>query len=184
MRLPGNLVILGPRPGGRHRGLIAAERRRAIVKAPRNPNEPVENPALSRALERLATDTSSEAKEEVLTEIQRATYLVAILTDGADMEPTEVPGEVIFKKGTQIQVLEAESDGLSFLALFTDRGEIAEYTDVKVTAMILPAAEAWAFALQDGASYDGAVINPAGHPLPLGRPLLEFLHAQDSEQAN
>ncbi len=120
----------------------------------------------------------------MLTEIQRATYLVAILTEGAEMERSEIPGEVIFKKGTQIQVLEAESDGMSYLALFTDRSQITDYTDVKVTAMILPAAEAWAFALQDHAGYDGAVINPAGDPLPLSLPLLQFLNAKATEHTN
>jgi hypothetical protein len=38
--------------------------------------------------------------------------------------------------------------------------------------MIMPASEAWDFALRD---YDGAVVNPGSHSLQLGRDQLEEL---------
>ena len=40
--------------------------------------------------------------------------------------------------------------------------------------MVLPAKDAWQFALQ-GLTYDGVVINPAHNALPLARPMVEYL---------
>jgi hypothetical protein len=56
------------------------------MKFPIDPSQPVENPALKDALDRMATDDSDPAKDAVLAEIQRATYLLAVI---ADEEPSE-----------------------------------------------------------------------------------------------
>jgi hypothetical protein len=138
----------------------------------------IENPDLVRALARLATDTSDAAKDEVVAQLQRATFLVAILGD-----ETEIPedGQVVFQKGSRIQILTAESDdGSTFLPLFTDWRAIRDYVDDPVNGMVMPAKNAWAFALHDKL-YEGVVINPVGDTLPLGRPMVEFLLAAAGE---
>lgn len=134
------------------------------------------NPALSRALEQLAKTGSDAAKDAVLEEIQRATYLIAVAREGALASNDTATGAdgAALPQQSELQILTAEQDDLQFLPLFTDWQEIADYTNLDVQGLVMPAGDAWRFALADG-NYDGVVINPAGDALPLGKPLLEFL---------
>lgn len=153
------------------------------MDAQRDLTQPVENPALLRALARLLSDPTEAAKDEVVSELRQATYLVAMISDELEI-PADHHGQTVFGEGSEIQVLIAETDdGVAFLPLFTDWQAIGDYTDEKVNAIVMPAAEAWAFALHDEV-YQGAVINPAGDALPLGRPMLEFLLADQPPTAH
>ena len=77
-------------------------------------------------------------------------------------------------KGSKFGVLSAGKDGKNFLVLFTDWRALRAHTKLEVTGWVLPAKDAWSFALQ-GTTYDGVVINPAHNALPLARPMLEYL---------
>ncbi len=140
----------------------------------------IKNPDLVRALERLVTDTSIAAKNELLKHLQGATFLVAVLSESLKFHEKE-EGKTILARGSHLDVLTAENEeGLTFLPLFTDWQQLNEYTDLGVSGWVLPAQEAWAFAMQDP-NCEGAVINPAGNPLPIGKPMLEFLIAAEAE---
>jgi hypothetical protein len=147
----------------------------ANIKPPVDLNTPVENPALVRAMSRVASDGSNAAKDALLLEIQRANYLAAMFTN--EMKSTvQGPGMMRIEKGSRIGLLSAEKDGKQFLVLFSDWEALRAYTTLSVSGMILPARDAWAFALQ-GDTYQGIVINPAHNALPLERPMLEYLRA-------
>ena len=151
------------------------------MKASMDLERKIENPALVEALEKMAADPTDAAKDAVLAEIQRATYLVAVVGEGEAAAPPEGDGAALLEQ--ELEILTAEQDDLHFLPLFTDWQAIADYTDMTIHGLVMPARDAWSFALQDG-GYDGVVINPAGNALPLGKPLLEFLKSSDPNLAN
>lgn len=146
----------------------------ADLKAPVDMNKPVENPALVTAIQRVATDGSNTAKDQLLFELQRANYLAAMLDVGLKKSPSSKVGETTIQKGSTFGVLSAGKAGKNYLVLFTDWKALQLYTNQKVSGWVLPSKDAWAFALQ-GKTYDGVVINPAHNALPLERPMLEFL---------
>jgi len=149
------------------------------VRPPVDLNKPVENPALVQAMERVASDGSDQAKDALLTELRRANFLAAILTDEMKTTSTE-PGLTTIEKGSRIKFLAAGKDSKQYLPLFSDWQAIRAYTDLNVSALVLPAVDAWSFALQ-GDTYQGVVINPAHNALPLERPMLQFLSTQAHE---
>jgi hypothetical protein len=65
-----------------------------------------------------------------------------------------------------------DSHDRSLLALFTDWEAMRSWTNEPVSSMIMPANQAWDFAL---AHYQGVVINPAGPSLELSRDQVEEL---------
>jgi hypothetical protein len=136
-------------------------------------NTAVENPSLVRAMNRVAAENTAAAKDLLLLELQRANYLAAMLPDGEKALGTK-PGLTVLKKGTRFGVLSAGKGGKNYLVLFSDWKALKGYTKLEVTGWVLPARDAWSFALQ-GSTYDGVVINPAHNALPLERPMLEFL---------
>ena len=136
-------------------------------------NSPVENSALVRAITGVATDPSDSTKDQLLVELNRANFLAAMLAD--ELKKTEMePGRLEIEAGSRFGVLSASSGGKNFLLLFTDWAALRAYTDLQVSGWVLPARDAWSFAL-DGTTYDGVVINPAHNALPLKRPMLKFL---------
>lgn len=149
------------------------------MKASMDRNRSTENPALARALERLANDPASDAaKDVVLAELRLATFLIAVTAEEAREGGEDTEGDGAAPQASELQILTAEQDDLQYLPLFTDWQEIAGFTDLEVQGLIMAARDVWAFALEDG--YDGVVINPNGNALPLGKPLLEFLSRDDS----
>ncbi|BAV34212.1 hypothetical protein SCL_1921 [Sulfuricaulis limicola] len=137
-------------------------------------NTAVENPSLVHAMDRVVSENSTAAKDLLLLELQRANYLAAMLPDGEKPSIGIKPGRTVLKKGTHFGVLSAGKDGKNYLVLFSDWKALKAYTKLEVTGWVLPAHDAWSFALQ-GSTYDGVVINPAHNALPLERPMLEFL---------
>jgi len=146
----------------------------ADTKVPVDLNKPVENPALITAMQRVATDGSNAAKDQLIFELQRANYLAAMFDDGLKKSPSSMVGETTIQKGSTFGVLSAGKDGKNYLVLFTDWKALQLYTNKKVSGWVLPSKDAWAFVLEDK-TYDGVVINPAHNALPLERPMLEFL---------
>jgi hypothetical protein len=145
-----------------------------------DPNTSLRNPELLEALRRMATHPSREAEAGLLRCLNEATYLAAILVEGA---PVEGPGsgadlqdgqEVAFQRGASVPFVSARSGGRNFLPLFTDFRAIRLYTPRGVAGMILPAIEAWSLILDN---FDGAVINPANDALPLLPELIQSLQA-------
>ena len=133
----------------------------------------VENPALVRAMDQLASNNSETARDQLIGELQHAEFLAAILPDDGKTPFAGPPGARIVAKGTPFDVLAAGKDGKSYLLLFTDWAQLRMYTNKNVTGWVLPATDAWAFGLQKG--FDGIVVNPAYNALPLKRDMLQYL---------
>ncbi len=96
-----------------------------------------------------------------------------MLADNLVTKEGSKSGLITIEKGSQFGLLSAEKDGKNYLLLFTDWNAVSAYTKLNVTAMILPANNAWSFALESN-TYQGVVINPAHNALPLERPILEL----------
>jgi hypothetical protein len=133
----------------------------------------VENPALVRAMDQLATTNSEANRDQLVGELQRAEFLAAIVPDDGRTAFAGPPGATIVSKGARFGVLAAGKDGKSWLLLFTDWAQLRMYTNNKVTGWVLPASDAWAFGLQKG--FDGVVVNPAHNALPLKHEMLQYL---------
>ncbi len=147
------------------------EREKQVVP-PVNLDTPVTNPALLAAMSNLGSGTDPSRLDTLILELNRAVYLVATLLDQASAKERS-PGEVTFEKGSLIKMLEVvNSSDHRLLPLFTDWDAIRKWTDESVSSMVMPAEQAWEFAL---AQYRGVVINPAGPMLELNRDQLEDL---------
>jgi hypothetical protein len=152
----------------------------AAMAAHAQPAEPkldldkaVENPALVRAMDQLASTNSEATRDQLVGELQHAEFLAAILPVDGKNPLAGPPGAKILSKGTQFDVLAAGKDGKSYLLLFTDWAQLRMYTNKNVTGWVLPASDAWTFGLQKG--FDGIVVNPAHNALPLRRDMVQYL---------
>jgi SseB protein N-terminal domain len=143
------------------------------AKTPVDLNKPVENPALVHALERAAREKSNAAKEALLVEVRKATYLAAILSDELKTSPGKTPGSVTINEGSLIKFIGYEKDGKNYMPLFTDWNAVRAYTKQDVDAFILRAPDAWSFVLNG--KFAGVVINPAGSAFTLERSMIESL---------
>lgn len=150
------------------------------VRAPVDLNTAVENPSLVRAMEEVASSGSDSSKDKLLIELQRANLLAAILPDANGNFPAPTTGKLLLPKGTRFGVLSAGKDGKNYLVLFSDWSALVAYTELQVKGWVLPARDAWKFALE-GNTYNGVVINPAHNALPLERPMLEYLRAHSAQ---
>lgn len=138
-------------------------------------NKPVENPSLVAALKRMATDSSPSSQENLLRELNNAVYLMAIFSDELYTAEPDAQGRTVVEKDSKIKVIgTSDSEGNPYLPLFTDWGAIQKYIKEPVNTLVLPAADAWSWALNMG-QYHGVVINPAENALPLSRKQIEFL---------
>jgi hypothetical protein len=145
----------------------------ARVVPPVDLDTPVTNPRLVAAISSFAANRGSEQLNALLTELNSAVYLVATILDEANISATDTPGNIVFEAGSLIKVVStSDADGNGLLPLFTDWDAIQQFTPDPVQTLVMPASDAWAFAL-DG--YDGVVLNPAGSSLPLSRTQVEVL---------
>ena len=72
----------------------------------------------------------------------------------------------------------AGKQGKNYLLLFTDWDAIRAYTKEDVTAIVLPAKDAWSFfSTTLAATNEGIVINPAHNALPLRKPMISYFTA-------
>lgn len=137
-----------------------------------NANEPVENPELVAAIDRLATNPSEENKEALMVQLRQATYLAAALMDELRLTADPAGDTATVEEGSSLKFFADKRDGKTYLILFTDWRSLRAYIKDEVTGYVLPAAVAWDFVLQ---GFDAAVINPAHNALPLNRGLIEYL---------
>jgi hypothetical protein len=138
-------------------------------------NRPVQNPALVAALTTLEGARTPENAAKVRKQLQRAVFLVPILTDEFHTTKPSVSGQSTVLENSRLKVfLAPDSSGKSFVPLFTDWDEIKKWTKKEVNTWVMPAADAWAFVLSN-AEFAGIVINPGGTSLPLSRGAVEQL---------
>jgi hypothetical protein len=139
---------------------------------------PVTNPALLAAINNLGSGADQSRLNALILELNRAVYLVATLLDEANVKE-QSPGQVTFQKGSRVKVLGImDTSNRPLLPLFTDWDAIRKWTNEPVSSMVMPAGQAWEFAL---AQYQGVVINPGGPLLELNRDQLEDLRRQAAD---
>lgn len=131
-----------------------------------NEGQPIENPQILAAAERLATDRSEAAQQQMTLALQRGLFLVPVFSGRLDTEPAD-------DESLQVLVCTDENND-EFLPLFTDEGALKSWTAEKVSAMVLTAPEAWEFILSQP-ECAGGVINPGGASLPLNREMVGLL---------
>ena len=130
-------------------------------------NTPVRNPALTAALATDILHNTPATRRAVTAELMKATFLVVILTQEVREKPV-APGQVTWQAGSRFSVLLSnDGQGGKVLPLFTDWDALRQWTDEPVSGLVMPAAEAWAFALTDE-TYTGVVVNPATDGLVFG----------------
>ena len=150
-----------------------SKKQKPAIVPPVDLNQPVTNPRLVEAINSLTGTNDKEQIERLLSELNRANFLVATFMDEVVKEPSSQEGTVTFKKGSRIKTLMCmRPDGKGALALFTDWDEIRKFTGEQVSGMVMPAEQAWSFSL---AGPGGAVVNPGGAALPLDEKQLQDL---------
>lgn len=142
------------------------------VRPPVDLNRPVENPELVKAIDALMTHDCEQTRHNLGLEVRKAVYLLPFLADeDFHASDPDSEGQTIIKKGSLMKILHvSDAQGDSHLALFTDWGQIGAWTKEAVNTLVLPAKDAWAFALNG--PYAGVVINPGGNALPLSKEAL------------
>ena len=129
-------------------------------------NEPIENPDLVAAMDKITHDLSEENQQNLTLELQRGLYLVPVFTGRIDTDPTD-------DETMQVLVCTDETDA-EYLPLFTDEAALKAWTQENVSAMVLTAPEAWEFILSQP-ECSGGVVNPGDAGLPLNRDMVTLL---------
>ena len=139
-----------------------------MVTPPFDINQPITNLALATAFDALTEADTPDTRQQVIEQMQQANYLVAILDDGLRTTPGDAPGQVTIQAGSQFGVLTTDDgQGGQVLPLFTDWDAIRSWTTQPVSTLVMPAADAWQFAL--AGAYTGVVVNPANQGIFLAR---------------
>lgn len=147
-------------------------------------NKPVVNTGLSLAMDRLTNDSSDAAKDALLLELNKANYLALSVGKGLSEGIASSNGQAILPAGARFDLLMAGKQGKNYLLLFTDWDAIRAYTKEDVTAIVLPAKDAWSFfSTTLAATNEGIVINPAHNALPLGKRMISYLTAAAQKSA-
>ena len=138
-------------------------------------NKPVENPELLLAIAEFTRVRNAQTEHELNRRLRSAIFLVPIKADEMHTTPSTKPGRVTIQPGSLIKLLSWVDDaGARYLPLFTDWPAIRAWTSREVSTIVMPAHDAWSFALSQ-AHYAGAVVNPGQGALPLSRSLIEYL---------
>ena len=170
---------LGHRIGAALLAIVALATHAQTAEPKLDLDKAVENPALVRAMDQVASSNTETARDQLVGELQQGEFLAAILPDDGKATFEGPPGATVVSKGTRFGVLAAGKDGKSWLLLFTDWAQLRMYSNKNVKGWVLPASDAWAFGLQQG--FDGIVINPAHNALPLRRDMLQYLATHQSK---
>lgn len=150
---------------------------RASVQPPVDLDKPVENPALSAALDGYVDNRCPETEQELFRQLRSAVFLVPMLADDMKMTPGPEPGVGAIEKDSTIKIFAcADSSGADHLPLFTDWSAIQAWTDRKVSTLVMPAWDAWSFVLSQP-HYAGAFVNPGSQRLQLSREHVQYLQA-------
>lgn len=148
---------------------------RTSVQPPVDLDKPVENPELSKALNVYINNQCSESEQELLAQLRGAVFLVPMLADEMKMSQGPEPGVATIEKDSLLKVFACtDRDGAHHLPLFTDRPAVQTWTDQKVSTLVMPAMDAWAFVLSQP-HYAGAFINPGSQRLQLNREFVQYL---------
>jgi hypothetical protein len=143
-------------------------------KPPVDLNKPVENPRLVAAMHAFSQSRTPATQEMLTQALRTAIFLVPILTDEMHSTPSDDNGQMTIQAGSRIKIITCFDDaGGNHLALFTDWPSIRNWTDMHVSTLVMPASEAFEFALSD--QHAGAVVNPGDNALPLDKKLLDYL---------
>jgi hypothetical protein len=148
---------------------------RSSVQPPIDLDKPVENPALSAALDGYVNNRCSETEQELFLQLRSAVFLVPMLADEMKMTPGTEPGVSTIEKDSLIKIFAcADSSGADHLPLFTDWSAIQAWTNQKVSTLVMTASDAWSFVLSQP-HYAGAFVNPGRQRLQLNRELVQYL---------
>lgn len=148
---------------------------RASVQPPVDLDKPVENPALSAALDSYVSNRCAETEQELFRQLRSAIFLVPMLGDEMQVKPEPEPGVLTIKKDSVIKIFAcADSSGADHLPLFTDWSAIQAWTNEKVSTLVMPASDAWSFVLSQP-HYAGAFVNPGNQRLQLNREFVQYL---------
>ena len=130
--------------------------------------KPATNPAFVADLDALEANDTPETRQEVALLMGEATFLVAIIGDELQFAPGAAPGQTTLAAGSKFGVLQSDDgQGGQVLPLFTDWDALRQAITRPVSALVLPASEAWQFVL--GGACSGVVINPASQGIMLSR---------------
>jgi len=149
------------------------------VMPPVDIDKPVENSALVTVLDAYLQNPTQSARKALPAELNKAVFLLPVVMDESNIKRSvEDPGLAIFEKDTFFEIFNAtDSDGNLLLPIFTDWPSIRSWTKAQVSAMVLPAQDAWAFATTKG-DYSGVVVNPGGHNIEIRRSEIEELKTE------
>lgn len=144
------------------------------VKPPVDLNKPVENPRLVAAILAFAQSRTPTTQDALTQALRTAIFLVPILTDEMHSTPSGDNDQMTIQAGSRIKIISCFDDaGGNHLALFTDWPSIRRWTEQPVSTLVMPAAEAFAFASSE--QHAGGVVNPGDNALPLDKKLLAYL---------
>ncbi|MCK7576621.1 MAG: SseB family protein [Chromatiales bacterium] len=145
-------------------------------KPPVDLNKPVTNPTLTAALSKLAGNRTPENAASVRRELQKAIFLIPMLADELHTTPVTAEGKSIVLENSKLKIfMLTGKDGKSYLPLFTDWEEIQKWSNRSVNTLVMPASDAWSFAIANP-KYEGIVVNPGGISLPLSRNAVQQLN--------
>jgi hypothetical protein len=129
----------------------------------------VENPSLVDAISNHNTSNSDESADNLMSELFKATYLTAMMTNNMNI----IDG--IAQEGSTfgLGLIKDEEDRM-LLPIFTDWVHLDKFAPGK-SGLVLSAG--WAYSMGSD-EFDGVVINPTGYALPLYKDFLKGLAAR------
>lgn len=146
---------------------------------PENLDKLVKNPELLKAMDKLATDDSKAAKMNLMSELNKANYLVPVLSEELNKNSADDKGMISLNKNSDIKVLSmSDGRGNQFMPVFTDIGSAEKWsTDKEFKTIAMPAEKVWKFVLSKN-EYDGVVVNPGKKALPLKKDAIRYLNSK------
>jgi hypothetical protein len=119
---------------------------------------PVTNQKLVTVLETWSKGDAGPMDEAIWDALQSSVLLVLVLDDGSSRFAPNATGMMTLEKGSLLAIVEAIDDNDDhLLALFTDWTAARLFVTEKTVGMLMPANQAWDFALE---RHIGAVVNP------------------------
>lgn len=146
---------------------------------PENLDKLVKNPELLKAMDKLATDDSRETKMNLMSELNKANYLVPVISEDLDKSKADNKGMINLNENSDIRVLSmTDGRGNQFMPVFTDMSSAEKWpTDKKFKTIAMPADKVWTFVLSKN-EYDGIVVNPGKKALPLKKDAIRYLNSK------
>ena len=139
----------------------------------------IENPKLVAAINRLSTDNSQKAKDELVKELNDATYLVLVLSDENKYSTQKHEGKVYIEGSENKKLLiSADANINQYLELYTDVDAIERCRNtLSKETSVMQASDVWELILKRDDSI-GAIVNPCNDSIPLSRDQVERLYSE------